>query len=251
MINMIMVEGIEGCGKTTLAKNLQNLYLKNGETLDYIKSPITESLTKFIRDILAKENLSDSDKELLALAFAEDKLYALSENGEIGKPRDSDIILDRFILSNYVYNYNDLPSKVSEYLMHAIQSKTNLLNMRKIYIFVDTPVNIAMERISNRNEKKESFDSELYQHKHYERFKVIEEEITKEYEEIVQQQFMINGRKSITTAPVWVMPYNEKKFDAIQYSFKSIYMHVDGTLDENEMASRVYDMITRIDNYIL
>ena len=230
MNNLIMVEGIEGCGKTTLAKNLQKLYRENNKSLEYVKAPISESLTGYIRGILAKDTLTKDDKTLLALSFILDKLEALSDHGILQNIKDTDIILDRFLISNYVYNYSDLHLSASYHLFDLMQTKLNLLPLRKVYIYVDIPVETTLKRIQDRNEKKEAFDTENYQSEHRQKFLY--------YESRLKERMDIDCNDN-----TWMANYPETEIFGQISKNNSIYIHTDGTIPENELAKKIYDLL--------
>ncbi len=92
----IIFEGIDGSGKSTIAKKLYN-YLKNKYRVKLIREPGGTAVSEQIRKIIAKEKLLPQTQFFLFLA-ARVELY-----NKISNLKETIIIMDRSFLSTFAY----------------------------------------------------------------------------------------------------------------------------------------------------
>ena len=98
----ISFEGIDGCGKTTQIKFLEEYILKQGYNILVLREPGGTKVGEKVRDILLdKNNFISPVTEMLLYAssraqLVEEKILPALEKGQI-------VILDRFVDSSYVY----------------------------------------------------------------------------------------------------------------------------------------------------
>lgn len=98
----ISFEGIDGCGKTTQIKFLEEYLLKQGYNILVLREPGGTKVGEEVRDILLdKNNIISPVTEMLLYAssraqLVEEKILPSLEKGQI-------VILDRFVDSSYVY----------------------------------------------------------------------------------------------------------------------------------------------------
>lgn len=159
----IVIEGLDGSGKTTAAKKLVEKLSKSGRAY-YTKEPSDGDIGKWIRkNILESEG--DKDNDLVALMFAADRLDHI--NNEILPLifEGVDVICDRYYYSNLAYQ-GDITNTNSIFCYNS--KAYEILNPDFVF-FIDTPIDICLERISNREkveiyETKEKLESvrELY-----------------------------------------------------------------------------------------
>jgi thymidylate kinase len=193
---IIIVEGIDGCGKSTLINLLKEKLLDDGFTVGVCNSPICDEYTEPIRSILSGKNMFDeypvyknesilnigdktptmafhtndnsfqSDKELKEIMtemFISDKIKALTPGGPIYsyvENRYDYIILDRFYLSLEAYNKKYIPESMNKYL-DIIKRLLSHLKCDVYTIILDLSSRQAYERILSRTLKCEK-DSEIY-----------------------------------------------------------------------------------------
>lgn len=135
---LITIEGIDGTGKTTLAKLLATHYKAK-----YIKFPSDSSIGQLIREQLKAESPSFLDLVSLQMLFVADKL----SNKEI-RDKNQMIIVDRYIDSAIVYGYLDnIPMRFSLIL-------NKYLPQPDLTIILDANPEICLQRLSNRKEKE-------------------------------------------------------------------------------------------------
>ncbi|MGI1691633.1 dTMP kinase [Thermoanaerobacter uzonensis] len=98
----ISFEGIDGCGKTTQIKFLEEYLLKQGYNILVLREPGGTKVGEKVRDILLdKNNFISPVTEMLLYASSraqlmEEKILPAIEEGKI-------VLLDRFVDSSYVY----------------------------------------------------------------------------------------------------------------------------------------------------
>lgn len=154
---LISVEGIDGCGKTTLAKNLkQNFEEQNKNTL-LTQEPGGTKLGQKLRQILHEEKKMTSDLPEYLL-FAADRAQHFEQIIIPALQQNKVIISDRMADSSLAYQGygrgldTEMIKKVNSWAMQNIEP--NII----IYVKIDTQT--AFDRIKKRNEKLTSFEQE-------------------------------------------------------------------------------------------
>lgn len=171
----IVVEGIDGAGKTTAAEYLYNYLLSHGIDTLYTREPGGTHVAEKIREILL--NKKELDEELqpeteLLLAFAaraQHMFYTISPALNNNKW----VISDRFIDSSYAYN--QCPDGEYKYyenriLSHRIDGLSCFLSGLRIYhgmepnhvFLLDTPAAIAKLR-QKRQDRIEKRDDTFFE----------------------------------------------------------------------------------------
>lgn len=171
---VIKLDGIDGCGKTTIINSLYNKYVEQNKSVKIIsefagKEYENDIISKEIRLIIEKdENLLDEfEREVLFTVISRrTNLYLIPK-----LQLSFDIILvDRSEIANYTYglSINENFKNIYDLIL-----ETNLKENTKIF-WLDTPIDICLERINERqklslNEKKGKifFQSILQKFKHF------------------------------------------------------------------------------------
>lgn len=152
----IVLEGIDGSGKTTQIELLKKRLLDLDHKVHTTTEPTEREVGKLIRKVLKKE-VSVSEQTLAAL-FVADRLDHI-QNQEDGMSKLLEdgvtVISDRYYWSSYAYHGLSMPiTKVVE--MNAIchyHLKPDLT------MYLDLTAEESMNRIEKRNEKKEKFET--------------------------------------------------------------------------------------------
>jgi dTMP kinase len=151
----ISVEGIEGCGKSTLVKGLGQYFQERKIEHVITKEPGSTSIGKTLRSILLDKKQQISPLTELLLMFS-DRLDHLDK---VVKPSLGDgkiVITDRYIDSTYAYQ--GAGRGVSKNIIDDLVSKTEIMLPDRT-ILLDLDPEVGLKRASSRNEL-DRFESE-------------------------------------------------------------------------------------------
>ena len=161
----IVFEGCDGCGKTTVAKNLLYTLKMDGYDVIYTRDPGRTTVGEKIRGIV-KEHFNDMSVIENTLLYTAARISNF--NNVIMPALDDDkiVICDRYIRSTYVYQhyYDTLPNESSYELGKRFSIFTNLISMtndirRPDFEFViNTPPEVCLDRCNKRGDN-DSIDS--------------------------------------------------------------------------------------------
>ena len=151
----ISVEGIEGCGKSTLVNGLdQHLQERN---IDYVitKEPGSTSIGKILRSILLDKKQQISPLTELLLMFS-DRLDHLDKVIKPSLDEGKIVITDRYIDSTYAYQ--GAGRGISKGIIDTLVSQTEIMLPDRT-ILLDLSPEVGLKRASTRNEL-DRFESE-------------------------------------------------------------------------------------------
>lgn len=142
----IVVDGIDGCGKTTIGQLLLHLFNKLSINAIMTKEPGGSSFFTPIRQLLLK---SDTNIETLTetLLFFADRYEHIKKIIEPSLSRGINVICDRFMASTYAYQCfgGGIDIKLVDTLRaYVVPFEPD------ITIILDVDVHIAIERIKNK-----------------------------------------------------------------------------------------------------
>lgn len=132
---IIAIEGMDGVGKTTIAKNIESKF-----NFKYVKEPLKELFEiddKHIEKI-SKKIFNEQDSKLIAWYLALGDIYAIE------KYKNNNIVMDRHTLLNYYWNGN----KTSEEIFNT---QIKLFGKPDLTIILYASPEVRMKRIANRN----------------------------------------------------------------------------------------------------
>lgn len=157
--NIIAIEGIDGSGKTTQAKLLQQRLIKENINCILTREPSSGQIGLFIRKVLSGE--CDVDERAMALLFAADRLdHLFNSRSDInqGSLGNNLLIIDRYYLSSFAYQSSALGEEF------IIAANTVAIKFFKplCHIFMDINLDTAMERISARGQKTDVYENRAY-----------------------------------------------------------------------------------------
>lgn len=160
-MKLIVIEGVDGAGKSTQIKLLRNFFLKKGFSCEYLHFPRTDSpyfgelIARFLRGEFG--TLEEVDPYLVAMLYAGDRKDASLMIGkwlEEGKI----VLLDRYTYSNIAYQCAKLPeishqNKLMNWIL-SLEFDHFAIPKPDINIFLDVPVtftekNLRIERTGN------------------------------------------------------------------------------------------------------
>lgn len=160
-VNLVIVDGIDGCGKTTICKyisdEIQAIYYKAlGE------GPIGQLIRK---KILAKEFTHDSYTELTWMLAS--VLETIDDYVLPTLRRGTSVVLDRFLSSTYAYQIsrnNHLQHSQYTYYINILQNILKKLPA-PLFIYCDVTIENSNKRIAARNVENTRFDEEKNERK--------------------------------------------------------------------------------------
>lgn len=145
---LIAIEGIDGAGKTTLAKGIVFSLKARNLQADYTMEPTRELIGNLIRSLPEEYR----DGRIEALLYAADRLYHYQT---YIKPRlESGIIVvvDRYVHSSIAYQ-GALGAPID-----WIKTLNSQVKYPDIAFYVDVSVDLALSRISNSGRKRTFYE---------------------------------------------------------------------------------------------
>ena len=152
----IAIEGIDGSGKSTQAKNIAKRLEAEGHKIYLTFEPTDMRIGKMIRSILGGKE--KADEKVIAALFVADRLdHILHEtNGILKKLAEGyTVITDRYYFSSYAYHGAHMD------IDWVIQSNKMAANILKptVNLFIDVSPEIAMKRINANRETVEIYET--------------------------------------------------------------------------------------------
>lgn len=151
----IVIEGIDGSGKTTQIEMLDDKLTLAGIDTYLTKEPSDGRIGKYIREILTgKVKVSP---HTLAVLFTADRMDHITneENGLLSKINNGTTVLcDRYYFSSYAYQNEGAPIS----WVINMNSQAFRLLRPDLTIFIDTTPEVAMERINKNRNNTELFE---------------------------------------------------------------------------------------------
>lgn len=186
---LIAIEGIDGAGKTTQAKELVKRLNKAGYNASYSKEPTDDIIGTFIREKILSGNMQISPLALQYLFNADramhmEKIEKLLNQGMV-------IIMDRYFWSSVAYAMLDL-NKPQQwyYTVFSMLSFYHQFIIPDQTFFLQIPHSVAVERIKDSKKHGEIFDNG-------ESLVTIEKNYAKLLEEFPKEFTLVDGNKSI------------------------------------------------------
>ena len=143
---IIILEGIDGAGKTTVAEDLEKHFISMNKVVHRIQEPGSNMIGRVIRPIVKNSDISDTAALLLFSASNTETLNSLENAKE-----DHVYIVDRCVLSTVVYQHSNETGfyYVKEAIVNNLLRRT--LNLGNIFV-LDPTLALAMARIDARND---------------------------------------------------------------------------------------------------
>ena len=152
----IVIEGIDGSGKTTQAKKIVEWLTSLGISAWYTAEPTDGEHGRAIKGLISND-LSTEDKEQLRLLFRQDRIQHLFEEGVgIGPRLDQGqwVVCDRYIYSTFCYQ-GDMSQEFLEGEYHA----SNFVIQPDALIYISLDAETAHQRLLKRKEKLSMFET--------------------------------------------------------------------------------------------
>ncbi len=152
----IVFEGIDGSGKSTQAKLLEEYLISRGEKCIFTLEPTYNRIGDFLHKILSGDE--KADPRVIAALFAADRLeHVLNASDGIMKhlADGSFVICDRYYLSSFAYQGTEVPL---EWVI-ALNSECRKVLKPDLTIFVDTAPEVSLKRIQDGRESFEIYEN--------------------------------------------------------------------------------------------
>ena len=151
----IVIEGLDGSGKSSQLALLEKQLVAQGEPVYITCEPSERPIGKLIRDVLEKRLVVTPDT--LAAMFLADRLDHIQndENGILKHLKEGvHVISDRYYWSSYAYHSLDVDIK---WVIELNRAASKILRP-DITLFLDLPADISYERITANRESKDLFE---------------------------------------------------------------------------------------------
>ena len=159
---LIVIEGLDGSGKSTQVKRLRKYLESLGRPLKYIHFPRYDApvygdlIGKFLRGGFG--SIDAVHPQLVALLYAEDRRAAVPEM--LDALKDGGILLlDRYVYSNIAYQCSKLENAESaaELRNWIFETEYNIFNIPKpdLNLFLDVPLSFVDKKLKEQREGAE------------------------------------------------------------------------------------------------
>lgn len=163
MAKLIIIEGLDGCGKSTQTALIEEYFKKENVAFKKIKLPDYDSPSStLVKMYLGGEFGRDADS---VNAYAAGAFYAVDRfaSYKLGWKKDYEdgtlILADRYATSNSIYQMEKLePSQWDEYLDWSADFEYNKIGIPKpdLVIYLDMPVEISQRLMTSRYDGDEN-----------------------------------------------------------------------------------------------
>jgi len=147
----IVIEGLDGCGKTTQVELLAEELREQGEKVIETNEPTGGLIGKLIRQVLEKKAVLSSDA--LQLLFVADRLDHLRNEIEPTLKKGEMVICDRYLWSTVAYGSLNLDK-------NWLLSLHRYCSYPDISIFLEVEPKTCLQRIGLRGKGKTIFEEE-------------------------------------------------------------------------------------------
>ncbi|MGA9871037.1 MAG: dTMP kinase [Rhodococcus sp. (in: high G+C Gram-positive bacteria)] len=168
MGTLVVIEGVDGAGKNTLARRLVSVWERDGLRVKRIGFPRYE---QSVHADLAAEALRGQHGDVagsvhaMALLFALDRRDAAEELRTLGSTNDV-VLLDRYVASNAAYTAARLHEEIGGGAVEWIRSlefDRFGVPIPNVQILLDVPVELAAERAASRESEDDSRARDAYE----------------------------------------------------------------------------------------
>ena len=144
----IVLEGIDGSGKSTQIKLLKEWLENNGFNVETITEPTDMEIGRLIREYLARNDAdSESMQRILGLLFAADRLMQMDKIESLEK-ENTVVISDRSFYSSFVYQEP----------LEWVKELNKYVKVPDLVLLLDLDVKKSVDRC----DKKDKFENEAF-----------------------------------------------------------------------------------------
>ncbi len=161
-MSFIVIEGLDGAGKSTQLKLLSNYFNDRGVEVETLHFPRTDSpffgelVARFLRGELGA--LNEVDPYVVALLYAGDRKDASEQlNGWLGNNKT--VLLDRYVYSNIAFQCAKLTNQEEQVKLRdwIYDLEYNYFGIPKpdLNIFLDVPFDFTVSRLTKQRDGKD------------------------------------------------------------------------------------------------
>lgn len=177
----IVIEGLNGCGKTTQVELLKNFFIKKGMPAIATKEPTIDSKAgRKARDILRKK--CQATPGTLQKLFCEDRKANLKNSVIPALKNKKAVISDRYFFSTFAFGGVDLS-------MEWLIKMNDRFLMPDLSFFLKTRPDVCLKRITARGTNKKIFEQQKRMEKVWQNYVLL----AKRFKNI----YIINGEQPI------------------------------------------------------
>ena len=182
----IAVEGIDGSGKSTTIREIKRYLESRGEAVYLTAEPTTLATGKIVRNFLSETN-SDTPliHEMLALAFAADRINHLREEIWPALRKKQTVITDRYFFSSVAYQSLNVSYE-------WVKGINRFATLPDVLVFIDVSVDKAVERLTKFRTSTEIYEKRELLHQIDRNYR----EVIKEFEDNLKVIYL-NGNLDI------------------------------------------------------
>lgn len=151
---LIVIEGLDGAGKSTQVKRLKEYIVSKGKELKYLHFPRYDSslygemIARFLRGDYG--NINQVHPQLVALLFAEDR-RAASEEIKQWLEAGCCVLLDRYVYSNIAYQCSKIKDsrEAGELMEWIFNTEYNVFGIPRpdVNLFLDVPIGFVDKKL--------------------------------------------------------------------------------------------------------
>lgn len=163
MSELIIIEGLDGCGKSTQTKLLENFFTNEGVSFKKIKLPDYDSPSSTLVNMYLAGDFGKKAEDVNAYAagafYAVDRFASYKLNWKKDYDAGTLILADRYATSNSIYQMEKLDkSQWDSYLDWSEDFEYNKIGIPRpdLVIFLDMPVEISQKLMTSRYDGNEN-----------------------------------------------------------------------------------------------
>ena len=154
----VVIEGIDGAGKTTFAKMLVNELNKLNLNYTHTRQPGGCDSAENIRTLI-KENVFTDFTDLM-LMFAS-RYESLRNTILPALKRKEIVVCERYNDSTYAYQVFESISNLND-TFNYLEDQINIITKPDLVIYLESDVNVSKKRINDRGEPIDRFETDIF-----------------------------------------------------------------------------------------
>jgi dTMP kinase len=186
----VTFEGIEGCGKSTQSKMLNNYLLEEGYQVLLTREPGGPSISEKIRHILLDKENIEMVPETEILLYMASRAQHTAQWIKPALEKDSIVICDRYYDSTYAYQ--GAARKIATDQIKLINNFATFNLVPDITFYLNIPLELSFERIKNKKQDRLELESRDFH-------KAVKEGFDNIAKENQDRYIIINGDRDVET----------------------------------------------------